>query len=200
MFVLPADEQLLFRILGVDPGSDTMGVAVIELNMLTGSIGLLEANTYSGHALMKTVPHVLEVHGPRTARLWGHQENMERLFRLHHPQMVVSESPFLGRFPQAFAALTECISAIRRAVYMFDPLMPLLQVDPPTVKLAVGVKARGTDKDDVKRALIKATFYENTGGLDIASLDEHSVDAICVALTKAIEIRNNILSQPRGLV
>lgn len=198
MFTLPT-EDVKFRICGIDPGSDTLGLSLVQVDLLSGEVDLLESSTYTGSSMLKQYPLLVEIHGARTARLWAHQDNLERQFKIHRPHAVYSESPFLGRFPQAFAALTECITAIRRATFLYDPLMQLNLVDPPTVKLAVGVKAKGTDKNDVKKGLQKVEWLNNPNGINIESLDEHSVDSICVALTRAKALREHILKQPRIL-
>lgn len=192
MFNLPT-ESTAYRIIGIDPGSDTLGFAVLEIDLLSGESQLLEASTFSGYDLRFELPHVLEIHGARHARIWGHQQNLERQFKIHRPDTVLSESPFMGKFPQAFATLTEVMTAIRRSIYLYDPLMPLETVDPPTVKQAVGVKAKKTDKNDVKIGLLKIDWLNNPHEIDLESLDEHSVDAICVALTKINSLRTSIL-------
>jgi len=70
---------------------------------------------------------------------------------------------------------------IRQAVMVYDSHMPLNLVDPPTVKRAAGVVLRrGTDKEDVKQALLGR--QDLVWGVDIHVLDEHSIDAVAVAL------------------
>lgn len=184
MLTLPAVSER-FRIVGIDPGTDTLGVAGIEVDLATREVVLLEVRTFSGTQLARHYPNVVAVHGERTARLWAHEDNLYGYFTYMQPHCVISESPFMGRFPQAFAALTECMAAIQRAVYRYDPFLPLLTVDPPTVKKLVGVQGKGTTKDDVKRGLLNLTYLQNPYNIDIASLDEHSVDAVVVALTRA---------------
>jgi hypothetical protein len=98
----------------------------------------------------------------------------------------------MGRFPQAFAALTECLTAIRRAVLRYDDFKPLLLVDPPTAKLAVGVKGKGSVKDDVKQGVLSLRNLLNPDNIDIQNLDEHSIDAIAVAMSRAKFILDNL--------
>lgn len=187
MFPYPPDSRP-YRIVGLDPGTDTFGAACLDLDLGTKQLELVEVNTFSGEQLSRSLPYVAQVYGDRTARLMAHEQNLLGYFKYLQPHCIISESPFLGRFPQAFAALTECVSAIRRAVMQYDGFMPLLVVDPPTVKLAVGVKGKGKTKDDVKdglQKLIASGKLLNTVGVDIDALDEHSVDAIVVAYTRA---------------
>lgn len=184
-----------YRIAGIDPGTDTLGASMLEVDLATRDILILEAQTFQGDKLGRNYGNVAAYHGDRIARLIAHEDNLYGYFMYGQPHSIICESPFLGRFPQAFAALTECISHIRRAVMRYDTFMPLLQVDPPTVKLAVGVKGKGTTKDDVKKGLLAKIAVEgiqNPNDIDIGELDEHSVDAIVVAYTRAHFILSNL--------
>jgi hypothetical protein len=65
-------------------------------------------------------------------------------------------------------------------VYAYDPFMPLQIVDPTTVKTNIGmIKIRGTDKEDVRKAL-KALKELEWDGVDIDDLDEHAVDSVAI--------------------
>lgn len=174
-----------YRIFGIDPGSDTMGTSVVDYDLRSGRCVLQYAATHSGSQLMRDYPRWITVYGERATRLWSHEAYLLNLMQRWQPHYVISESPFMGRFPQAYASLVECMHVIQRAVRTYDEWMPLHTVDPPTVKAVVGVKAKGSTKDDVKQALLGFTFLENPHGIDIAGLDEHSIDAIVVALTRA---------------
>lgn len=184
-----------YRVVGLDPGTDTMGVATIDVFLgMNQAPMLIEVVTFSGEQLSRNYRSVVRYHSERTARLLAHEDNLVGYFGYTMPHSITAESPFLSRFPQAFAALTLCFEAIRRAVYRYNAFMPLIAIDPPTVKLCVGVKGRGTTKDDVKRGLLKAIAAGrllNPYQIDIAALDEHSVDAIVVALTRAEFVQAN---------
>ncbi len=180
-----------FRIVGVDPGTDTLGAATLDVYLGTGQVCLVEVRTFSGEQLARDYRDVEIIHGARVARLLAHEDNLYGYFCYTQPHCIISESPYLGRFPQAYAALTDCISSIRRAVMRYSAFMPLLLIDPPTVKLAVGVKGRGTTKDDVKQGLkqlIASGKLDNPFQVDIDALDEHSVDAIVVAYVRAAQL------------
>lgn len=184
-----------YRILGIDPGTDTLGASVLEVDLVTREVVLLESSTFDGTQLARYFTNVATWHGDRAARLMAHEANLYGYMVFMQPHSVIAESPFLRKFPQAFAALTECMSHIRRAVIRYDPFMPLLQIDPPTVKLAMGVGKKGSTKDDVKRGLIAeiiAGRILNPNNIDIELLDEHSVDSIAVAYTRARFILSNM--------
>ena len=192
MLTLPQNSQP-YRVVGIDPGTKLLGVAALDLDLATGEVALAEVRTFDAEQLMRAYPHVIQVHGSRMARLMALEETLSGFFNYLQPHAIVSESPYMGRFPQAYAALTECVSGIRRAVYRYDQFLPLLMVDPMTAKLAVGVTSKGRPKvgrgkpgktglvkEDVRVGLLQQPIL-NLSGADLNLIDEHSVDAIAVA-------------------
>ena len=185
------EQDPTYRYIAIDPGSNTLGLSVFDVNLVTMEESVLEAVTFNGEKLSARSPYVNEVHGDKFARLKAHEENLVRLMFKWKPNAVICESPFLGRFPQAFAALTETLSMIRRAVYAYDPTICLETVDPPTAKLAVGVSGKGKDKEDVRQGVLKlreqGVKFNMVARLE--DLDEHSIDSIAVGHHKYLRIK-----------
>ncbi len=95
--------------------------------------------------------------------------------------IVASESPFFNtRRPNAFAALLEVLTMIRDSVIEYNPYQPLIGIDPPTVKKAVGAPGNA-DKTGVLSALFGISNSLKLDKKYIDQLDEHSVDAVAVA-------------------
>lgn len=184
--------QRAYRIIGIDPGTDTLGVAVLDLDLLNGQISLVEARTFDGTQLARPYSAIAGVHGDRQARLLAHEDNLYGYFNYIQPHSVIAESPFMRKFPAAYAALTECIVHIRRGLMRYDAFMALHMVDPPTAKKAVGAVAKGSNKDGVKTAILKLPTLLNPYRIDIAALDEHSIDAIAVGYVRAQELASKI--------
>lgn len=185
-------EDIPFRVVGIDPGTETLGFGVLDLYLTTGEVRIAHAETLDLVKLVSDFRHEEKVHGARTARLMALEERLFIYFEHYQPHAICSESPYMGRFPQAFAALTECVSFVRRAVVRYDRYMPLELVDPPTAKKAVGVVVkRGITKDDVKIALEKLAL-NCADGVDLQALDEHSIDALAVAYHQALVYKNQI--------
>lgn len=168
-----------------------MGVAVIDLELLTGTKTIVDVRTFDADKSLVHYRNAVNVYGERTARLLAHEHGLATYFHLYRPHAIISESPYMGRFPQAFAALTECVTAIRRAVMTYDRFMPLHMADPMTVKAAVGIVSKGRkdkaalSKENVKAAVLQQPLL-NPGGFDLNALDEHSIDAIAVALSRIL--------------
>lgn len=192
MLIMP-DQPPIYRIFAIDPGTDTLGTAVLDVDLRSGSVTVIYVETLRGSRMCRALPGTIETHGERAAKLEAHQQQIFSM--LHHfiPSTVISESPYMGRFPQAFRALVECLIAIRDAVVYFDPSMPLETVDPPTAKKAVGAPGKGGGKDAVREAVLQLKELRTAPGIDLGVLDEHSIDAIAVGYSKARSVVESLI-------
>lgn len=181
MLVLPEDSPSSFTIIGLDPGTSTLGFAVLTIDISTLKIVSSTATTFVGDKLHSVKAWTRDTHGDRTARIQAHGINLRSLFNTYKPLLVASESPFYSqRRPQAFGALTEVITEIRNAILDVDPWRCLFLVDPPTVKKAVGAPGNA-QKEIVKEKLLLLADLNYNGFRPLNELDEHSIDALAVA-------------------
>lgn len=189
MLVIPKDSPSLVSVIGIDPGSETLGLAVLTYDLQTKLIVGCKANTYVGSKLRYNSPWIEEIHGARTARIKAHEENLVNIFKIERPVAIACESPFFNqRRPQAYGALTEVATAIRNAVLEYNEWLRLYFYDPPTVKRAV--KAAGNAlKDEVKAKVKQLDNLNYNGDKPLDSLDEHSIDSIAVAYCHYLKMR-----------
>lgn len=187
MLVLP-NLPAVFRVIGIDPGTDTLGVSVLDVDLLSARVSLIDAFTLRGSANMKSYPMLMDVHGDRYAKVYSHFETIKNIFWFFHPHSVICESPYMGKFATAFEALVECKMMIRRALVEYDATKPLHLIDPPSAKIAVGAPGKGGDKNTVRDAIIRLTNLDNPNNIEIILLDEHSTDAIAVGYYQCIQI------------
>lgn len=177
---MPDGFSKIASIVGIDPGSNTLGTSIIRYDIETMEIVSTEAKTYVGTRLSKNT-WATELHGDRAGRIAGHENNLLRIFNLEQPVYVASESPFFSRLhPQAGGALTEVVCAVKAALHRYDKNQSLQLIDPPTVKKAVGAMGNG-DKNAVKKCVLQIPELRYNGKVPMESLDEHSIDAIAVA-------------------
>jgi Holliday junction resolvasome RuvABC endonuclease subunit len=136
---------------------------------------------------------MVDNHSARFARLHSHYVNLRMTFEYTRPVIVVCESPFFNaKRPQAYGALVETLSAVRRALWEYDPYMQLYLIDPPRVKRAVGA-AGNAGKDDMRTAVLKlAQELRYQGPVPLECIDEHSIDAIAVGYSKLVEFRTGV--------
>lgn len=181
MLIVPQNSSSVFSIIGLDPGSNSFGIAVIFVNVETMKIVSSTAWTIFGERLSGKNNFIEEIHGGRTNRIMALEDNLLDVFNYYCPYLITSEAPFINNsFPQAGIALTEVIAGIRRAVFRFDPWKELLLIPPSVVKNAVGASGGG-DKNKVKDKVVTLTELNYQGPTLITELDEHSIDALSVA-------------------
>lgn len=192
-----------FRVIGIDPGSNTLGVAVLDIDLMSQTETLVDARTFDASKGLREYHNMLRVYGELATRVQSHEDTLVGYFSFYRPHAIICESPFLGRFPAAFKALLACMFSIQRAVIRYDRFMPLHMADPMSVKAAVGVTSKGIPKgprqkgrkrgrtnaelakDKVRDAVLGLDMI-NASGLDLTLLDEHSIDAIAVARARVM--------------
>lgn len=190
------DAASTYRILGIDPGTNTLGTAILDVNICHRIITVADARTYVGTSMASEYAYYSEVHGSRAARLKAHEENLFNLMYETKPHWVICESSYMGKFAQAYMALTECICAIQRSLYRYNPTLPLQMVDPTTVKKSTGMTGRLRGKDPVKEALADLSYLRYAPGIRLELMDEHSVDAVAVAHVRACEVIQCLKESP----
>lgn len=170
------------NIIGIDPGSQTLGLSVLSFDVQSLQIVQTQAQTFQGDRLPYFDEHIAKVHGERLARIYAHRQNLLNILLHYRPVSVACESPFFNaRRPNAFAALLEVMNEVRNAVMQYSPYMQLIAIDPPTVKKAVGAPGNA-DKLGVLAALIKKQDELRFTAISVPELlDEHSVDATAVS-------------------
>ena len=190
MLQVPPGDHIL-RLIGIDPGTDTLGVAALEVDLVHLQATVVDAQTFVAKYAMKYGVHYQSIGdklGARYGRLRSHADAIMAYFCDFRPHDVACESPFMGRHAEAFQALTECLDMLRWSAYRYDPSVGFTLVTPPQAKKAVGVSHQGTTKDDIKVAIAGMLQQPAQYGLHyrancpLEHLDEHSVDALAVAI------------------
>lgn len=188
------DDPTPYRVAGIDPGTDTLGFSVLDLDLKDGEIRVEESLTLFGSKMVKERQGVADVHGARFARLQGLEEALVQSFFYWKPHAIICESPFYNpRRPGAYAALIEAVGMVQRAVYGYAPQMALLTIDPASAKALLGVSGKSGDKDLVKQAIVKRTDIHNPHGIDLTALDEHSIDSLAIAYYRIAQVKDQLL-------
>lgn len=196
MLTMPQGGASYVSIVAVDPGTETLGVAVLRVSLPGFQLIGSTARTFTGSKLNARVDWTSDLHGELIARIEAHEENLLQILQNFRPTVVACESPFMGKFANSFKALVEMLSAIRRAVMRYDMWTPLDLIDPPTVKNAVGVK--GNKGGEVGKALMRdavlslAPVLNYEGDVPLDRLDEHSIDALAVGYARYLALRKQL--------
>lgn len=181
MLRIPDEASSTAGIVGIDPGTETLGVGVIDFDIQSLEIVQTRAFTFVGSKMMVKNSWIEDLHGARHSRIYAHEDNLVRFLEEHDPLLIACESPFFSpKRPQAFEALTQAVASIRRAVLRFDPWRDFVTVDPPTAKKAVGAMGNAK-KPEMLEAISKLPHLHYAGDIALEDLDEHSVDGIAIA-------------------
>lgn len=193
MFDLAAPAPNAIRILGIDPGTDTLGIAVVDVDLDTKEYKLMYGHTFHAAKYISLYPEMVQARGSRDVRLMVLRQKLIEAFVLAEPELIAAESPFLQRGKvSAFEALVECYAMMRDAVWAYSSQITLQRIDPVTVKNYVGVSHKGTDKSDVHRA-VNAIYKDRCSEhVDLSSFDEHANDAVAVC---HVVVRNRIFGE-----
>ena len=193
MLPYPADQNTQACIVGIDPGSETLGVSVLFFDVVTFQITKIIPRTYIGSKL-PVDPMLSILHNDRVSRIKAHEDNLYSIYSEYSPVAIVSEAPFYNpRRPNAYGVLVEVICAIRNSIIRYSDTMCFYQVDPASVKRAIGAKGNA-DKDIVKHHIGLIPEIVNALTTPLAVLDEHAVDATAVAYHQFLSYRNSTLS------
>ena len=170
------------RMVSIDPGTNTVGVAVSEFNNDMTKMVVVDAMTIDLQRLLLRYEKTRAgIWGDRHAKLYILKDAIARYLDAWRPVVVCSESPYMGRFPQVYAALTEAMTALSAGLYTYDPSIRLATWEPSAVKLAMGVNGRSGDKELMRRAITLRPDIVMCTPIEL--LDEHAVDAVCVGYT-----------------
>ncbi len=192
MLTLP-DGPSTYRIMSIDPGTNTLGVAVLDLCLINYTVDLVFVNTIQGMKNARSLVEFEESFGSRQAKLHTHHRILTDLILKTKPNAIVSEAPYMGRFAQAFEALVQCLIMIQSAIGEYDPWLVLETIDPMSVKKAVGVSKKGSNKDLVRDAVLGLRNLTNSSDKPLPFCDEHSIDAIAVGFWKLQQIDKSIV-------
>lgn len=183
MLVIPPTSSRTACLMSLDPGSDTLGTAKLDIDLESLDLMAITAQTLKGGRAGRG-SWESEMFGERLGRIHANQQTLLGMFRFYRPFIVASESPFISRrMPTAYGALMEVICSIRAALYEYDEWKQLHLYDPITVKMAVGAtKFKG--KDPVRDGVLAFPNIQQlyTGSTPLEDLDEHSLDAIAVGI------------------
>lgn len=172
-----------YIVMGIDPGTTTLGVAILSYDLYTHQKRVEHAYTLNAAKTLHRYQSVVETSGERFARLRSHSAYIRAALIHYEPNEVISEVPYMGRFPQAFGALKECLHMLETTVAEWNAFKTLQGIDPATVKTHMGVSGKSGDKQLMFNALRSLTDID-LSLIDFNTIDEHSVDAVAVAYSR----------------
>lgn len=180
--VLPEPTADYIRLISIDPGTDTMGVCIYDINPEDFSdFKIVYGNTFKASQTTDTSTSYASRLSNSGARLRTHRKTLEEIFFYTQPTLICAESNFLKRHRvTAFEALVRTFEMLLDMVWNYSPSMYLYRIDPISAKNAVGVSHIKTDKEDVRRGVMKNLTDKLSEPLRFDMFDEHTIDACAI--------------------
>lgn len=172
------------RVLGIDPGSTSIGFVVTDYDVASGKRIVVYQHTYDLKDMnLKQGDLGNFIHG-KDLRIFHICNFFESLIEHLNPDIIVSEDGHLRSMPmaQSFRVLCEVIMALKQTTYRIAPHTEFITVSASKVKTAVNVDGRSDKKDDMLAALRTQKDLLYVDGISIDQFTEHTVDATCVTL------------------
>lgn len=186
-----------FRIVSIDPGTETMGVSLLGLHPITLEQSFIEAFTMRGSILNYYWGNVMHDGDGRDSRLLALEDQLVNYFSRVQPHMVVYEDNYLGASPQSFKALIEACMCIRHAIWRYNPYLASYTVKPNQAKSIVNAIAKRGMSQEERKELVRQGLMNyqplRVPPLTLASLDEHSVDSVAIGAYALQEVSNELL-------
>lgn len=180
MLMIPMSNDHIVRFVGIDPGSNKLGLSLIHYDMAIDQIVYSYATTLVGERMSRRHP-LNDIQGERAMRLLFLGQTLLRFFNAHQPLTIACESPYFNHLqPSAYGPLVESITMIKQAAWEYHPWRALHLIDPSSIKKSVGVRAQSGVKDDITQAILRIPEIVNTFHGDISQLDEHGYDSLAV--------------------
>lgn len=194
MIHVPAHSRDTFTVCGTDPGTHTLGLGVLHVDMYSLQIRSYEAYTLIATKLMDDDDLLVASHGHTYARTTAHKDALVQHFRQLQPFSIACEDAYFNRrTPGAYAPLLKSINSIREAVLQYDPFMSFFLYEPSMIKSAVGAKnwskKAGTNKTAVLDAIKDNPEFDVPGRHLLDVYSEHAIDGLAIAYTRLIHMR-----------
>jgi Holliday junction resolvasome RuvABC endonuclease subunit len=171
-------------IVGIDPGSDTMGIGCLKIDIKTLEIIESTAWTIVASKMVKDTSWDSVIYSYKYARIEQLKKCLISTFNRINPIIIVCESPFYNpRRPNAYGVLVEVLKTVKDSVNEHDRWKPLYLIDPSSIKKSVGASG-GADKTAMKEKVSKLSELKFIGDTTIEELDEHAIDALATAYCK----------------
>lgn len=179
------------KLLGVDPGSKHLGLCLIEFDVLFNIVNIA-TQTINVSSVARKYKDAFLI-SERFSRLLYMEKILYDFLLANRPEYVIHEDAYYNAFtPGSYSALIECNSMIRSCVYKYNQKVLTTKVKPSVAKKLIGAKGN-KGKESIKPQLLKYSKLKDFTTV-VESSDEHSCDAISIALSglNRLEIFNNI--------
>lgn len=173
-------KDLSVRIMGVDPGTENLGLSLGVCDFNTPKYVIELGETFNiSHLTHKTNAYLTEFQSRNISMCTSVYNIVYQMVHDLQPDLVICESPYLNkRFPLSYMLLSLCSQAIQQAVKDYSIFIRFEFIDPASAKNGVGVKGNSSDKNDMRQAILSNPYI--VSDINLNSFDEHTLDSIAI--------------------
>jgi len=180
MLRMPEDSSPILPMIGIDPGSMKLGLAVLWFDINKMEIVKTEARTVRVDKLIKNNP-LVETMGELYARLYAAKNILLNEFNFYQPVLIATETPYYNpRRPSAYGPLVKTITMIETALVEHNSTMRLTYIAPATVKSRVNANTLVRNKDNVIECVAALPDLNYQGSVPFNKLDDNGVDGLAI--------------------
>jgi len=171
-----------FYIMGIDPGSRTMGVCVMEMSP---ALEIVSIHTFSPVISRDDSTGIYDNIITRLKKL---DFIIRSIYSIYKPTIVSMESSFINASRMgAVIPLTKSIGLIETVLATIDEHIKIVSIPPSVIKKVFKSKQKG--KDSVTEALMAKKSIVRM--LNVDRMSEHSIDAVAIAYTLLSFLKGN---------
>lgn len=178
-------------ILGIDPGTTTIGFCAMQIDPITVERIGFEAFTINAEKPCggrQFNSDLLEAHSNTFAKLQEIGSRFDAILRHYRPVQIATELPFFHSFhPTAFSPLIQVLAMLENRVYDWNPHKPLYRIENTTAKALIYPSSKEERKKiqlikgSKDRILACLNQHPDFKWIPVDELDEHSIDACLIA-------------------
>lgn len=173
-------QDLSLRIMGIDPGTENLGMSLGVCDFRVPSYNIIEGHTFNVKSLIhKSNEYLVNYQSRNIAMYRSVYELTYQLMHDYQPDLVICESPYMDkRFPQSYMLLSLCVQSVQQAVKDYSIFIHFETIDPASAKKGVGAKGNSGDKDQMREAVLNNSHIKSN--LNLNDFDEHTIDSIAI--------------------
>ena len=177
------DEDWIYRVVGIDNGTNTVGYATLDGDLRTGKAIITRTETLTAEKVAyDRYAGIASNRNALAARLKVIGDFTYEYMDEEDPDEVGAESPFSHLHAHSFALLTTSMNVLDEAVYRYRRGLPFEKVPPGRAKKAVCPPGQYSNKkEDIQRFILENTDIVAGEGIILEDESEHVFDAEAVA-------------------
>jgi Holliday junction resolvasome RuvABC endonuclease subunit len=191
MLIKPEEKTIVFKIIGIDPGTMFCGVSIMDIEYPTFKILNIEVSTIAPDEEFRYIPEIDNPYPIPTNRLFYLHDRLVTIYTKVNPRIIGIESPFFNRLrPGAYGPLSEAMQAIKRSIFDYNSELPFHLFPPSIVKKDVGASWKAS-KDEMTAAVSNLEELPKSFKDNLYVLNEHEIDATSVAYSLFKMLKEN---------